>query len=131
MLQKSFSEAPIVFRAEPITREQVRRFIAATGSEYHANNPLTFPTVWRAPEFQWLDRLKFDLRELLHTDQEYEYLAPVKEGDIPTIYTKIKEIRERRGITFVCLESEVRMGDVLTVITRSSFVVRSQGEANS
>ncbi len=131
MLQKSFSDTPIVFRADPVTLNQIENFAAATMAEHYFGLPLTFPTIFRAAEFKWLDRLKFDMRELLHTDQEYEYIAPLKEGDVPTIYTKITDFRERRGMTFVQLESEVRCEEKLVIIARSSFVVRGKAQETS
>lgn len=131
MLPKSISEAPIVFRADPISREHIRQFADATYSEHFSGSPLTFPTVLRAAEFKWLDRLKFDMRELLHTDQEYQYVSPLREGDVPMVITKVADFRERRGITFVVLESEIRCDDRLAVTARSSFVVRSTGEGDS
>jgi hypothetical protein len=127
MLQKSFLETPIVFRGEPITRNQVEQFAAATGAEFHSGAPLTFPTILRATEFKWLDRLKIDMRGLLHTDMEYEYHSSFGEGDVPTVYCRMGDFRERRGLTFVVLESEVRCGERLAIIARSSFVVRSSG----
>ena len=129
MLQKPPTDTPIVVTAEPVTRTHISAFAEATRSEHFGDMPLTFPTVLRATEFQWLDRLKIDMRELLHTDQEYEYLAPLKDGDVPTVQTKITDFRERRGMTFVELESEVRCNDRLAIIARSSVVVRSGASA--
>jgi acyl-CoA thioesterase FadM len=129
MLQKSFTETPIVFRAAPVTPKQIENFALATTSEHYSGFPLTFATIFRAAEFMWLDRLKFDMRELLHTDQEYEYIGSLKEGDVPTIYTRITDFRERRGMTFVILESEVRCDEKLVILARSSFVVRKAQEA--
>lgn len=127
-MQKSFEEAPIVFRADPVTRQQIDKFAQATCSEHFSDSPLTLPTVLRAAEFKWLDRLQVDMRELLHTDQEYEYIEALQEGDVPTVYTRISERRERRGMVFVVLESEIRCNDKIAIIARSSFVVRSQSE---
>ncbi len=128
MFQKSLMEAPIVFRAEPVTRQSILRFVEATHSEHCADNPLTFPTIFRTTEFQWLERLKVDLRELLHTDQEYEYLSPIQVGDVPTVHTRISDYKERKGMRFVVLESEVRCADRVALIARSSFVLRSTSE---
>ncbi len=125
MSHKSLMEAPIVFRADPVTHEHIQAFAGATSSEHFQGTPLTFPTVYRAAEFKWMDRLKIDLRGLLHTDQEYEYLAPLRAGDVPTVSTRVTDFRERRGITLVVLESEVRCEEKLVLIARSSFVVRS------
>lgn len=126
MVQKTYSEEPIVFRPDPVTKEQIARFVSATHSEHYSVTPLTFPTIFRAAEFKWLDRLHLELRELLHTDQEYEYFAPFVEGDHPTVITKVGEVKERRGMTFILMVSEVRCRDTLIAIARSSFVIRSQ-----
>lgn len=131
MFQKSFMEAPIVFRAPPVSRQSITQFVEATHSEHCGLDPLTFATIFRSTEFQWLDRLQVDLRQLLHTDQEYEFVAPLKEGDVPTIYTRVCEHKERKGMRFVVLESEVRCDDQIKIVARSSFLLRSAVEGGA
>jgi hypothetical protein len=118
------NQPPIELLLEPIRRASIEAFAGATHSAHFTTTPPTYPTVFRTTEFRWLDRLKIDLRQLLHTDQEYEYLRPLREGDRPLVSTRLTEYRERRGLLFVTLESEARVGGEISVIARSTFVVR-------
>lgn len=113
----------------PVSEDHLRRFEQATLTTRRDTPPLTFPTVYRATEFQWLDRLNIDMHRLLHTDQEYEYVEPLKEGDCPVVSTRIRDYRERRGMLFVTLESEIRANGVLKIRSYSAFVVRNEPEA--
>src|SRR6476660_206008 len=78
---------PIVQQLGAITRESIAAFARATKSEHFVSTPATYPTIFRSTEFLWLDRLEIDLHQLLHTEQEYEYLRPLREGDVPTVST--------------------------------------------
>jgi hypothetical protein len=108
----------------PITSDHIREFAEATRSTQFQNTPLTFPTIFRTTEFRWLDRLRIDMHQLLHTEQEYEYFVPLREGDEPVIATRISDYRERRGLLFVTLETEVHCGGTLALRAYSAFVVR-------
>lgn len=115
---------PIERLSEAISAEKVRDFVSATVTAHCDGVPLTFPTVFRATEFDWLTHLDVDMHQLLHTEQEYEYLAPIRVGDRIRASTRVVEYRERRGLLFVKLRSEMHAGDVLAVRSLSSFVVR-------
>lgn len=64
------------------------------------------------------------MRELLHVDQEYEYLAPLKTGDPLKVSTRIGEIKERRGMYFVTLHTDVFGGEDKKIVSNTTFVVR-------
>ena len=122
----SIDTSPIEMGFPPISAEHVCDFATATHSEFFEGTPPTFPTVFRAAEFRWLDRLKLEMRHLLHTDQQYQYVRPLRKGDAPTISTRLTEYRKRRGMLFVTLESEIRCDGELAVLARSAFVVRQE-----
>lgn len=112
-----------------LTAEHIRLFASATTSTHYSTAssstvPLTFPTFLRGTEFRWLDRLAVNMQDLLHTEQEYEYYHPLKEGDRPIVATRMVEYKSRRGLLLVTLESEIRSSGVLQVKARSAFVVR-------
>lgn len=111
-------------QAGTLTAEKLQAFRAATCTEYAVGVPPTLATIYRASEFEWLARLNIDMRQLLHTDQEYEYRVPFEEGDRPAVATIVKEFRERRGMQFYVLESEIVCNGVVKMVTRSSFIVR-------
>lgn len=117
-------DAPIVVEAEPITADSIRKFAEATLSVHATACPATFPTVFRSAEFKWLSVLGIDMRNLLHTDQEYEYFSDWKVGDLPVITTAMEEFRERRGLLFVSLETVITCSGEKRVRACSSFVVR-------
>jgi acyl dehydratase len=42
-------------------------------------------------------RLPFDLKRVLHGEQEYEFLAPIHAGDVLTVVNRIADIYEKPG----------------------------------
>lgn len=116
---------PIVRTLPAITRAHVEAFAQATRSEHYVDCPPTYPTTFRSTEFEWIGILGIDLHNLLHTEQEYEYLKPLREGDIPLVASRVTEYRERRGLLFVEVTSDVTVAGDVVLIARSSFVVRS------
>jgi hypothetical protein len=108
----------------PLTQEGIAAFLRATRSECVTGMPPTFPTVYRQSEFAWLHKLNIDMRNLLHTDQEYEYLVPLRQGDMPVVQSKIVDARERSGLLFIVLETIIRCQDVLKIRCWTTFVLR-------
>lgn len=41
--------------------------------------------------------LTFDIRRLLHGEQEFEYLAPIHAGDVLTATTRVADVYEKEG----------------------------------
>jgi acyl dehydratase len=41
--------------------------------------------------------LTFDVRRLLHGEQEFEYLAPIHAGDVLTLSTRVADVYEKEG----------------------------------
>lgn len=118
---------PISFSLSPITEKQVSDFRNATGTRFTSGVPVTFPTMFRKAEFQFLDLCEVDMRQLLHVDQEYEYVSPVEVGDVLDVSTKIESVRERRGMYFFTLKTEISAGKKMKVISITQFVVRPDG----
>lgn len=67
------------------------------------------------------------MRALLHLDQEYEYLSPLCAGDHLTVTTRVGEIKERRGMQFVVLHTDIQCGAEKKIISNTTFVVRIKG----
>lgn len=127
MVETSVSDTTIAWRAPAITQKQLDALREATGSRFSARFLPTFPTVFRHPEFEWLDRQHIDMRNLLHTDQEYEYRKPFEIGDTPEIRTRISDMKERSGMKFITLESDIVCGGEVKLVSRSTFIVRDGG----
>lgn len=128
MALSAVHEEVITFSFGTITAEFIQQFVDATGSTHHAHSPLTLPTIFRKPEFAWLDRLQIDLHELLHTEQEYEFVRTLREGDSPELATRMADYRSRRGLLFVTLETDVTSFGQPILKVRSSFVVRRDSD---
>jgi hypothetical protein len=57
--------------------------------------------------------IKLDYRRLLHGEQEFEYLRPIRAGDVLTFRSRTKDVFEKEGkrggsMTFVLGETEFR-----------------------
>jgi acyl dehydratase len=72
--------------------------------------------------------LKYDVRRLLHGEQEFEYLAPVYAGDVLTGTSRVADVYEKEGsrggtMTFGVLETTYtnQRGETV-LISRSTLV---------
>lgn len=57
--------------------------------------------------------VKLDYRRLLHGEQEFEYLAPIRAGDVLTFRSRTRDVFEKQGkrggtMTFIVGETEFR-----------------------
>jgi len=127
MLPADF-EHVIEVKLPRVTEAQINAFRVATRTTY-SGTPPTFATLFRDAEWKWLDRLKINMRDLLHSDQEYHYLQPLKAGDEPVVATKMKSHRERRGMHFFTLETVISCNGVPKILAQTGFVVR-EGRPN-
>lgn len=60
--------------------------------------------------------IKLDYRRLLHGEQDFEYLRPIRAGDVLTFRSRTKDVFEKQGkrggtMTFVIGETEFRDQD--------------------
>ena len=134
IINTNVSREPIGFRAEALTAQSASQFIHATHTENLEKSqtfPLTFATLFRRAEFMWLDRMKVDLRNLLHTDQEYQYVTAFQLGDVPDVTTKILTWKERRGMIFVTLETDIAVDGVRRVLATTTFVLRPASQSKA
>lgn len=93
--------------------------------------PPSFGTTFRDPEgfFKTFRDLDIDLTKVLHGEEEYEYFAPIKPGDVLTCQTKVANVYEKSGksgnMAFVVMEMECKNpAGKLVLIQRSTIVVR-------
>jgi acyl dehydratase len=76
--------------------------------------PVTFlQTVAHWDDGRGRPRLPFDLKRVLHGEQEFEFLAPIHAGDVLTVVSKIVDVYEKPGkrggsMTFAVTETEYR-----------------------
>jgi hypothetical protein len=69
--------------------------------------------------------MKVNMRYLLHTDQEYEYLSPLAIGDKLAIETKLTDVKQRRALKFVTLVSRITAAGKPRLVSTTTFVVRT------
>jgi hypothetical protein len=97
-----------------VTLDAVRRFMEATEDpEMQSAEPLqyvppTFPTTFRirVPDLQ----LDPTTMQLLHGEQQYNYVRPLRVGEQVTCVSRITDVRERNG----------KMGTMAFIITETT-----------
>ncbi len=114
---KSYSQKVVV------TEEEVQGFQKATLTQT-SEVPLTFSTKYRHQEFELLRSLNVDFHELLHLEQGYQYLEPIKVGDSLEISSRISENKIKKNMQFITLETLISSGSQIKVISESKMVVR-------
>jgi acyl dehydratase len=72
--------------------------------------------------------LTYDLRRLLHGEQEFEYLAPIHAGDVLTATTRVADVYEKEGsrggkMTLGMVETTfVNQRDEKVLVSRSTLI---------
>lgn len=99
-----------------IEQGKVREFVLATGDSNDAYRedgaavPPTFATVFRFWAGGGLEdallQLGVDITNVLHAEQEYEYLDSMHAGDTITGTTRISDVYARAGMDFVELTTQ-------------------------
>ena len=119
---------PVRFRVDEV---RVRAFADAVGHR----GPGVPPTIVTVPEIEaGLDhvvsdpRLGIDLSRVLHGEQEYRWSRPVLVGETLIASATIESIRDKGGMRFLILRTEVvdEAGE-LVASGRSTLIVRGDG----
>jgi hypothetical protein len=119
---------PVRFRVDEV---RVRAFADAVGYR----GPGVPPTIVTVPELEaGLDRvvsdprLGIDLSRILHGEQEYRWSRPVAVGETLTASATIEGVRDKGGMRFLSLRTEVvdEAGE-LVASGRSTLIVRGEG----
>ena len=76
--------------------------------------------------FAWMADIGFDLRNLLHGEQGFDYHQPVCAGDILTFYPRISNCYSRKGgeLTFVVRDTRVDRQDGVHVADLHNVLIR-------
>lgn len=91
--------------------------------------PPTFPTVFREDSGTLLRDLGVDISRLLHGEQEFEHVKPIRPGETYLCRSKIVDVYEKTGrsgpMAFVVRETAVTDADNdVVVIMRQTTVIR-------
>ncbi|MBS1964007.1 MAG: MaoC family dehydratase N-terminal domain-containing protein [Bdellovibrionales bacterium] len=87
-------------------------------------------TIFRQGEFELMDALGIQLKQVLHAEQEYELKAPLSPSEEIRFVTRLASVVEKKSKTanmaFMAFETDfVRVADEVTVATaRSTMVYR-------
>lgn len=132
-LSSKIGERTSSYRDE-LDRESVEAFALAVGADPAAGVPLTWVTVCRRGEFELLRRWGIELSQVLHGEQEYEYLSGLRVGMTLEYETELKKITDKKGssgsMVFLVLETEFREVGVsptrVVARGRSTFIVKQR-----
>jgi acyl dehydratase len=101
---------------------KIREFARAVKDDnpaYAAEEGAPAPPTFLMTIAHWIDPtrsrpgVKLDYRRLLHGEQEFEYLGPIRAGDLLTARSRTKDVFEKEGrrggrMLFVVTETEFR-----------------------
>jgi acyl dehydratase len=85
---------------------KIREFAKAVkddNSAYRGDTPIAPPTFlmtiahWIGDLGQTRSAVKLDFRRLLHGEQDFEYVKPIRAGDVLTFRSRTKEVFEKQG----------------------------------
>ena len=90
--------------------------------------PVTFlQTVSHWDDGRGRPRLPFDLKRVLHGEQEYVWSMPAAVGEVMTAESTIESIRGKGGMQFLTLTTELRDETGRVVVSgRSTLIVRGE-----
>jgi len=120
---------------------KVREFARAVqddAADYAGGQPLAPPTFlmtiahWIGDLGATRTGIKLDYRRLLHGEQEFEYVAPIRVGDVLTFRSRTKDVFEKQGkrggsMLFVVGETEFRDQQGAVVAYMRNVAIETQG----
>jgi hypothetical protein len=96
---------------EDVTADRILNFCRAIGATDSHQAPPTFLTVFRKAEFELFNQLGFDLSQVLHAEQEYEYEGVILAGDRVEFKTALTHVLEKQStksfMQFLTFETEI------------------------
>jgi hypothetical protein len=133
----------------PVERGKLREFAAAIlddNADYQredAHIPVTFPwtkSFWRPPAAATRsDRAQPNMARVLHGEQEYQYLGPVRVGDVLTARSRVVDQYTKAGrrggsLRFTVTETTVtNQHEEVVILERSTVILteRATSETNT
>lgn len=116
---------------EKISDERIREFCGAVGADVASTAPPTFLTVFRAGEFELLERMGIALASVLHGEQTYLYNSDLRAGDEVSFKTTLTSVHEKKGargqMTFLSFETLIEAAGARTRrvgTSRTTIIVR-------
>ena len=118
--------------AVSVTADRIAFYVDATGDvgdRWESEAPPGFASVLLfavADLFLHHPRVVPFTATLLHVDQSFSYLAPMRAGTTITMGGTITRVRERAGSYFVTFDAEGRDGPEVVITSTSTFVLSDQ-----
>lgn len=117
---KRYPDVPFV-----VVADHVEAFRRAVGGPSHGVPPtfattaefVVFPTIVGDPE------VDVDLVRVVHADQMYEHARPLVVGERLTIRSRIADVRERAGLSFLVVRTELVGQDGVVAVTATSTML--------
>lgn len=113
----------------PVTAEEIRAFVAATGGTYDGGPaPATFPIVLAFEAMNaFLAAERVDLFRIVHGEQKFAYERPVVPGDVLTATLRVATLRQIAGNDIIGTTSEVTdESGALVCATSATLVHRGE-----
>lgn len=100
------------------TPERIARFVQAIG-DTRAAPGLAPPTFMKAIEGEdnssrrILEALGVDLKRVLHAEQHFDYLAPIRAGDVLQVQRTVTDLYDKKNgaMEFIVIESTITCAD--------------------
>jgi hypothetical protein len=122
---------------EKITKEKVQAFSKAVCSQNLDQIPPTFLTRLREAEFALIAQFGVPLSTVLHGEQEYTYLRPLRLDQELSFTTKFSGFAQKKSssfsLNFLTFESEVKDAETqeLHAISKTKVIVRESLQSES
>ncbi len=115
---------------EKASSDRLEKFASSVGAPVEKEAAPTFVTVCRRGEFDLFQKMGVPLSRVLHGEQEYEYLAPIRAGDDLEYETTLAKAFEKRGASggmlFLVFETHIRAAGRGAAVSRTTVIVRGQ-----
>jgi len=120
---------------------KIREFARAIKDDHpaFAGDAALAPPTFLMTSMHWLDpgaaaprAVKLDMRRVLHGEQEFEYVRPIRAGDVLTVRSRTKDVFEKEGsrggkMLFLVGESEYRNQRGEVVAYARSTTIQTEG----
>ena len=130
---KSFVGTNVGPYEEEASAEKLRRFATAIGATPRSEAVPTYLTVCRKGEFDLLQKMGVPLTQILHGEQQYEFLAPIHPGDHLTYTTAVIHCIEKKmrqgAMSVLTLETEIRTGGGPAARARTVLLCQGGGQS--
>lgn len=128
-----FTLPPFTVLVEPERLQQFSQAIGETSPPLCGT--IAPPTFLKALEGEhnssrvMLEALDVNLRDIVHAEQQFDYVAPVRAGDRIQVERRVRDIYDKRdgAIEFIVFESVLSREGTVVAHSRQLIMVRNRG----